>query len=120
MDALLNPASRTKEGFKWGLVVHTAAMFLFVTVFTAMSLDLPSISYVGNREFPGNDALPKGPFGYQSLMYSEPITVIPYVMFFSNNLLADGLLVSSISSPAVLASNTNNSSSSIVVMSFIQ
>lgn len=93
MGALSNPASHMKRSVKWLLVAHTAAMFSFVTIFTALNLDLLSISYIDNRGFFGHDVLPPGPFGYQFLIYSKPITVTPYVMFFLNNLLADGLLL---------------------------
>jgi hypothetical protein len=53
MAALFNPANRRREGIKWGLVSYTVVMFSFVTVFTAMNLNIQSISYIDNREFPG-------------------------------------------------------------------
>ena len=40
--ALLNPAHHREEGIKWGLVCYTAAMFSFVTVYTAMNDNIQS------------------------------------------------------------------------------
>lgn len=94
MAALLN-LDRTRERTKWGLVVHAVAMFSFVTIYTAMTLNIQSISFIDNREFPGvGDVLPPGPVGYQFFIYSKPISIVPNVMFVLNNWLADGLLVS--------------------------
>lgn len=95
MGTLIGSDSRTRGGIRWGLVAHAAAMFSFVTIFTATNMDLLSISYIDNRAFPGDASAPPGPFGYQFLVYSSPINVTPYIMFFLNNWLADGLLVSS-------------------------
>jgi hypothetical protein len=97
MGALFNPTNRNGEGVRWGLVAYTAIMFSFVTIFTAMNLDIQSISYIDNREFPGNDELPPGPLGYETLIYSKAISVVPNLMFLMNNWLADGLLVGSLS-----------------------
>jgi hypothetical protein len=95
MVALFDPANRKREGIKWGLVLFTAAMFSFVTIFTAISSNILSITFVDNREFPGvGDKLPPGPIGYQLLIYSEVISIISKLMFLLNNWLADGLLVS--------------------------
>lgn len=93
MGALLDPVNRNREGIRWGLVAYTATSFSLVTIFTAMNLDVQSISYIDNRDFPGNDALPPGPLGYQTLIYSKAISVVPNLMFLLNNWLADGLLV---------------------------
>lgn len=69
-------------------------MFSFVTIYTATGLDLQSISYIDNRDFPGIDGvLSPGPLGYQFLIYSNAINVVPTLMFQFNNWLADGLLV---------------------------
>ena len=94
MSVLLSSAYRTRNGVRWGLVAYTMATFSFVTIFTTLSLDIQSISYVDNREFPGNDALPPGPLGYQYLIYSKAISITPNLMFLLNNWLADALLVS--------------------------
>lgn len=94
MGALLSSVNRTSERLKWGLLAHTAAMFLFVTIFTAINLDIQSLSYIDNRDFPGDDVMfPPGPLGYQFFIYSRAISVVPTVMFHLNTCLADGLLV---------------------------
>ena len=94
MDALLDPVNRTRGGVKWGLVAHAVAMFSVMTVLTGMNLDLQSTSYVENREFPSTRDVPfLGPLGYRLSIYSKPINVVPYTMFFLNGLLSDGLLV---------------------------
>jgi hypothetical protein len=117
MSALFNPVNRAK-GIKWGLVIHSAAMFTFVTVYTATGLDLQSISYIDNREFPGIDGvLSPGPLGYQFLIYSNVINVVPTLMFQFNNWLADGLLVSPVSNPISQVSNVVSSSSTVAVLS---
>ena len=95
MAGLLDPVRRRKEGIRWGLVSHTIAMFSFATVYTATNLSVQSITFIDNREFPGIEGVfPPGPIGYQWLN-SEVLCVAPDVMFFLNNWLADGLLVSS-------------------------
>ena len=108
MGALLSPINRKRQGIKWGLVAHTTAMFSFVTINTAMSLDIQNISYVDKRDYPGSEALPPGPFGYQLIIYSKPISVIPTLMFFLNNWLADGLLVSFVPSLAAQVSDAGH------------
>ena len=117
MGTLMGSASRAKQGIRWGLVAHTSAMFSFVTIFTAMNMDLLSVSYIDNRAFPGDDKAPPGPFGYQFRIFSQPINVTPYIMFFLNNWLADGLLVSSTSKYVAHSLNMSRSCSSIVVVS---
>lgn len=97
MGAFFSSANRPKDGIKWPLVAHTALMFSFVTVYVATSLDLQSISFIDNREFPGIDGLvPPGPLGYQLSIYSNAINLVPNLMVLLNNWLADGLLVSSV------------------------
>lgn len=93
MSALLTPANGPRKNIRWGLVAHIAAMFLFVTVYTATTLDTQSISYIDSREFPGADGWSPGPLGYQFFIYSKPITLVPSLMFTFNQWLADGLLV---------------------------
>lgn len=93
MGALLGNSS-TRKGEKWGLVAHVVATFFFATIYTAMTLNILSISFIDNREFPGiGDGLPPGPFGYQFLIYSKAISIVPNVMFLLNNWLADSLLL---------------------------
>jgi len=94
MAALLNPANRKRDGIKWGLVSYTAVMFSFATVLTGMELDIRSISFIDNREFPGADGVaPPGPLGYQSFIWSGALTLVPDLMFILNKWLADALLV---------------------------
>jgi hypothetical protein len=117
MSALLNPAYPTREGIRWGLVAHTVAMFSFVTIFTALNLDLQSISYIDNRDFPGNSSMfPPGPLGYQIFIYSKALNVVPTVMFHLNTCLADGLLVSYALDSVVKISNVDRFLSSIAAI----
>ena len=96
VTALFNPTLRRGEPIKWGLVSYTAVMFSIATVQTAMYFQLQSISYIDNREFPGEDAalLSPGPYGYQASIISEALSVFPSVLFFLSEWLADGFLVS--------------------------
>jgi hypothetical protein len=106
MSALLDPAYRaTTWGIKWGLVAHTTATFSFVTIYTAMYLDLQSLSFIDNREFPGSDLLPPGPIGYQLQILPAAISVVPTVLTILNNGLADGLLVSPLFNSSARVSN---------------
>jgi len=90
---LFSSSNRTKGGIKWGFVAYVAAMFSFVTVYTAMFLNLQSISYIDNREFPGNDDVPPGPLGYQWFIHNQALSIVPNLMFILNNWLADGFLI---------------------------
>ena len=97
MSALLDPVNRTKGEINWKFMAHTAAMFSFATIYIAMNLNIQSISFVDNREFPGittSDVLPPGPVGYQWFLRSKPIGVATTPMIVLNNWLANGLLVS--------------------------
>jgi hypothetical protein len=94
MSALLYPVNHKKGGIQWGHVAHTTTMFAFVTIGTALSLDLQSISYIDDRNFDGGIA--PGPLGYQLLISSDAINIVPNLMFILNQWLADGLLVSSV------------------------
>jgi len=94
MAALFNPAHRGGEGIKWGLVSYTVVMFLLITVKTAMNLDVQSISFIDNREFPGTEEVPTpGPYGYLWLVSLRAIRIIPTAIFPLTNWLADGLLL---------------------------
>ena len=121
IGALFCPVGRTSGGIRWLLVAHTVAMFSFVTISTAMNLDLQSICNINNREFTGSGSLSTpGPFGYQIFVYSWVISFIPDIMFLLNTWLADGLLVSSLLNLAVQESNQGHSPwSSIVAVSFM-
>lgn len=113
--ALVGPINRTRGGIKWELVAHTVAMFSIVTIYTAITLNILSVSYIDNREFPGAiGLLPPGPIGYQYLTYTDASNVVATLMFLLNNWLADGLLVSSISSSVVQMSQVGWLSSSTV------
>ena len=94
MTALFSPVNRQREGIKWGLVSYTVLMFSFATVLTGMGLNIESLSYIDNREFPGGEGIPPGPLGYRLSIWSGALTVTPRLMFLFNNWLADGLLVS--------------------------
>ena len=59
-----------------------------------MQLDVQSISYIDNREFPGDGVFYPGPLGYEMLIAPKAIVVIQNSAFVLSNWLADGLLVS--------------------------
>ena len=97
MSALLDPMNRARWGIKWSLVAHTLAMFSLATIYTGITLDIQSISFIDNREFPGSDLFPPGPVGYQVFILDKAIGITPSVFAVVNNWLADGLLVSPMS-----------------------
>lgn len=118
MAALFNPVHRRGEPVKWGLVSYTVAMFSIATVVTAMSLNIQSTSYIDNREFSSAEGVPKpGPYGYKASAQAEPTYVVPNLMFFINNWLADGLLVSCLfdAGSPTQGANVGSSLSSIAV-----
>jgi hypothetical protein len=119
MNALFDPANRAAWGIKWGLVVHTVVTFSFVTIYTGVFLDLQSISWIDNREFPGSDIIPPGPVGYQFHILHEGISVVPAVMTLMNNWLGDGLLVSPVFDAVAQITDAGGSSSSIAVPLFM-
>ena len=97
MAGLLSPLYRRKEGVKWGVISYTLVMFSFVTVYTGLNLNIESVSYIDNRDFPGVDGMvPPGPLGYRTFIYADALSITPNVMFFLNNWLADAFLVSSL------------------------
>ena len=103
MAALFNPAYRRGDRIKWGLVSYTTIIFSVVTVLTAMNLDILSICYIDNRDYPGvpGETNP-GPPGYQILISPEAISIIANAAFTLSNWLADGLLVSfSFTAPSI-------------------
>ena len=93
MAALFNPIHRRGEGIKWGLVSYTLLMFSFVTVFTAINLNIKSNSFIDNRQFTDPDGTLLGPLGYQTWFRSNMLSITFSVMFPLANWLADGLLV---------------------------
>ena len=115
MTGLLNPVNRRREAVKWGLVFYTVVMFSIATVLTGMGLNLGSISFIDNREFPGVDGVvAPGPLGYQVLINSSALRIVPSFMFLLNYWLAGGLLVGSLFNLIPTRSVTNALSSSIV------
>lgn len=84
MNALFNPANRRGEGIKWGLVTYTVLMFSFTTILTGMGLNIESLSYIDNREFPGAEGIPPGPLGYRLSIWSGALTVTPRLAFLLN------------------------------------
>jgi len=69
-------------------------MFSIVTIATAMNLNVLSVSYIDNREYPGVDGVtPPGPLGYQESIHASALTVIPDLMFLLNGWMADALLL---------------------------
>ena len=115
MSTLLDPVNRTKGGIKWLLMAHTVAIFLFVTIFTAINLHLLSISYIDYRDIQGNIEAP-GPLGYLQITYSTPTGIISTIMFLLNNLLVDGLLVRFVFNQLTRPSNVDFAFSSIVAI----
>ena len=93
MSALFNPIYRRGEGINWGLVSFTVVMFSLATVCTTMNLDINSISYIDNREYPGGGGTAPGPLGYIATVFYKAINIVPNTAFVLNNWLADGLLV---------------------------
>jgi len=101
MTGLFDPANRRRDGIKWGLVSYTVVVFLFATVTTGAGLNLGSISFIDNREYPGSVEanIAPGPLGYQVTIYQMADSVIPSVTFLLGYWLADGLLVSPLFDP---------------------
>ena len=93
MNALLNPINRARRDVKWSLVAHTILLFSCVTVSVGFQLQIPLISFLNNRGFPGSTVSPPGPIGYQYLLIERPIFLVPCGFTLLSNWLADGLLV---------------------------
>ena len=117
MNALLDPVNRARGSIKWGLVAHTAATFTFVTIYIALNLNIQSLAFIDNREFPGTEAIPPGPAGYQWSILSKPVGIAPTPMLVLNNWLIDGLLAS-VSRLTLRVSSVDHFSSSTVVTLF--
>ena len=83
MTALFNPVYRKGEPIKpWWLVCYTVVWFSLATVLMGVNIDLLSIAYIDNREFPGFDGnLPPGPYGYQLFTTLGVLNVTTNVMF---------------------------------------
>ena len=89
MAALFNPVYRRGESIKWGLVFYTVVVFSFVTVFTAINLNVKSNSFVGNRQFTDPDGTVLGPLGYQTWFRSNMSSITSGVVFPLTHSLAD-------------------------------
>ena len=74
-------------------VFHRDHVFSLATLHTATTMNFLSISYIDNREFPGDGRYVPGPIGYQGTVSLRPINVIPFATVPVNSWLADGLLV---------------------------
>ena len=98
MAALLSPANPMRRVIRGALVVHTVALFVFVSIPVGMGLNFSSIEYINDREFPGNDQYPPGPLGYDGIVSTKATAPIFNAMFPLNQWLADGLLVRLIAS----------------------
>ena len=96
---LLNPANPIRRDIKWALVVHTVALFLFLTIPCCLELYFYLTTYIDTGEFPGNDKFFPGPLRYGLVINSKAFITTFDVMFPLNQWLADGLLVGLISNP---------------------
>lgn len=92
MNALLDPTGRKQRGIRWPLVIHTVAMFSFATVSIVTDFYIHIGDLIDNRDFPGNDESPPGPFGY-FLDNSDAVYLLPLVPLVLNGLFGDGLLL---------------------------
>ena len=115
MGAFFDPVNRVRGGIQWVLVIHTAAMFLFATMYTAMSSNIQSISFIDNRAFPASINGVPGPIGYQFFIHDKAVGIAPTPTILLINWLADGLLVTP-SDSAARASCINHPPSSTVAM----
>ena len=120
MRALLNPLDRTWRSIRWGLVIHTAAMFSFATIYIGTGLDMQPICYIDNREYRGNRPPTPGPVGCQILLYPTGIAIVPNTLFLVNSWLADGLLVSPVSVLVAKLSDLGRAFSSIVALLYMR
>ena len=102
MASLLNPVNRRREGIKWGLVSYTMVMFSCGTVVAVMALNMASISFIDNREFPGVEGVsPPGPLGHLMTACSAGASETgPTFAALLNYWLGDGLLVGHLFDPA--------------------
>ena len=94
MGALLNPVNRMRGGVRWGLAVHTIAMFSTATMKFAMEINLGFIDFTKNQEFFTNEGFIGEPTKYLSTFFSHKIDLPLALAFPLNQWLSDGLLVS--------------------------
>ena len=95
IGALLNPVNRMSKRARFGLAIHTTVIISLATVGFVAECNRESVSFIDNREFSGEDGSSPGPMGI-----TDNATIIaPLVVAFPlRQWLADGLLVSSVSS----------------------
>ena len=117
IGVLLSPTSPIRRGMRWALIVHTVAMFLFITIPTGIYLNGLSVMYINNRGFPGGGKYPPGPIGYIYIISTEATTTVLNAMFPLNQWLADGLLVGPISNLVAWVFNVGHPSSCTVATS---
>ena len=86
-------------------------MFGFATACGTLFADYQRIAYIDNRETPGVYGVsPPGPWEYYSLISLDAHTNIPILLFFLNQILADGFLVSPVPRLVVQVSDVRRSS----------
>ena len=122
MGAFLDPVNKIRRSVKWALVVHTVALFLFLTLPVAADIWIPSTEFVDHRNFPGTGGQslgPTGPIGYDQVIGETAINPALNVMFPLNQWLSDALLVRFLLNSVAWVLTMVCFSSSIVVMSFI-
>lgn len=119
MSVLLSAVNPIRRAIKWALVVHTMAMFAFLTIPLGISLYCSSFIYIDNREFPGNDEYSPGPIGYDVVLNPKATSTVFFIMFPLNQWLADGLLVGLVSNSVSSVFHLCRSSSCIDALSFI-
>lgn len=107
MRALLNPVNRRAKVVKCGLVVHTAAMFVLVTIFIVLYTSCQRLTLINSNQSYGfwPELLP-GPSDYWVGM----VEYTPAYTYVLNQWLADGFLVSSVPCSVARVSNLGYSS----------
>lgn len=119
IGVLLSPTNPIQRGMKWALVVHTVAMFIFITIPIGIYLNGLSVAYINDRRFPGGGEYPPGPIGYTYIISTEATTTVLNVMIPLNQWLADSLLVGPSSNSVASLFNVGRPSSCTVATSFI-
>ena len=118
MTVLLGSADHVRKANRWGLLVHTAALFSFSTMSLAIGLFFLSAAYIDAREFSGVDDLPSGPYGYLGLPKFVVFAGISDSVTPVNQWLIDGLLASPMLNSVTWVLNLSCFYSCIVATSF--
>ena len=100
LGVLFRPTKPIGGATKWALVVHTTAMFSFLTITFGIDINYEFLSYINNRKFPGSDEFPPGPVGYEYILDAKATSTVLVAMFPLSQWLADGLLVGPTSNSA--------------------